>query len=225
MKRSIALFLSALSFGCATLPQRGRVALGDIKIPVRDLRYGSGLRVLVEEDHSAPRVAIANIVGVGSANEPAGKEGMSHFIEHLAFRARHDGKTKMWTMLENSGAAGINAYTAFDETLYHEVCATEALPQVLKLEGLRMAYPVENVDPKTFAVEREVVRNELRQRGETGYVGEVLARMQTALYPKEHPYVHPVVGSHESLLSVTPADVQTLPSRTKIGSGSTRTRG
>src|SRR5579871_5824615 len=124
MRRLNALLgVAVFATSCASFTQHRGVQMGDIKLPLRDLRYASGLRVIVEEDHSSHRVAIANVVGVGSANEPAGKEGMAHLIEHLAFRARHDGKTKMWSMLENAGAGGINAGTEFDQTIYHEVCA------------------------------------------------------------------------------------------------------
>ena len=78
----------------------------------------------------------------------------------------------------------------------------------MTLEGVRLTASVANVTPEVAAVEREVVRNELRQRNETGIYGSILSYVQAAVFPADHPYARPVIGSHESLSATTLEDAQ-----------------
>ena len=204
------LVLAALALSaCATaLPSRGQVLMRDVSFPLRDFRLPSGLRVVVEEDRRSPVVAVVALVGVGGSNDPVGKEGLAHVVEHLAFRARHSGSPSVWTRLEQLGAGRFNAFTSLDHTVYQTVVPREALPGMLKLEAQRLSAPLAGVTEQVFAVEREVVRNELRQRNETGFIGQVFHWVQETAFPAGHPYARPVVGSHESLSQLTLADAQ-----------------
>ncbi|MEZ4314878.1 MAG: insulinase family protein [Polyangiaceae bacterium] len=182
----------------------------DVKFPMRDFRFPSGLRVVVESDPRLPLVAVTSVVGVGSVNDPPGKEGLAHYVEHLTFRAKPDGKATIETLLGQAGAGSHNATTSFDRTTYYAIGPREALPGLLLVEALRLMAPVDNVAPETASVEREVVRNELRVRGETGYVGAAFAALQGALFPEKHPYRRPVIGTHDSLSSMTLEDARTF---------------
>ncbi len=186
MRLAVSLLLLSLA-SCATLPPRGRLAMRDVQFPVRDLRYASGLRVLVEQDSRRPVVAVVSLVGSGGASDPKGKEGLAHLVEHLTFRARGAERPSRWGQLESIGAGRLNAYTAFDATVYHEMAPRESLAELLRIEGERLAVPLQGVTPEIFAVEREVVRNELRERNETGFVGQVLSFVQQASFPEDHP--------------------------------------
>ncbi len=201
---AVSLLLSA----CATLPQRGQIVMRDVSFPLRDFRFPSGLRVVVEQDTRSPAVAVVAVVGAGGSSDPAGKEGLAHVVEHLAFRSRHAGGPSMWTRLEASGAGHYNASTSLDYTSYETMGPKEALPTLLKMEGQRLAAPLAGVSPEVFAVEREVVRNELRQRNETGYVGQVFSWMNAASFPVDHPYARPIIGTHETLSALTLPDAQ-----------------
>ncbi|RJS25289.1 insulinase family protein [Corallococcus sp. H22C18031201] len=203
------LSLLALTLGgCATVPPRGQLVMRDTAFPLRDFRLGSGLRVVVEQDSRAPVVAVAALVGVGSSNDPQGKEGLAHLVEHLAFRARHGGTASVWTRLEQSGAGRFNAFTGMDHTVYETMGPRESLPALLALEGQRLAAPLDGVTPDVFTVEREVVRNELRQRNESGYVGKVTNWAFENAFPEGHPYARPGIGTHASLTATTLADAQ-----------------
>jgi zinc protease len=190
------------------LPDRGKVVMRDVNFPLRDFRLPSGLRVIVEEDRRAPVVAVVALVGVGGSGDPAGKEGLAHFVEHLAFRARHAGGPSVWTRLELAGAGQFNAFTSLDHTVYQTLVPREALPELLKLEAQRLAAPLEGVTEEAFAVEREVVRNELRQRNETGFVGQIFHWIQETSFPAGHPYARSVIGTHDSLSRITLGDAQ-----------------
>jgi zinc protease len=192
--------------GCAHLPPPG-LHMSDAKFPIREITLPSGMRILIEEDHRSPVVGVVSVVGAGSANDPKGREGLAHFIEHLTFRARPDGKTGLWNMLEYSGTGALNAFTGLDTTTFYEFGPKESLESLLTIEASRLSNPITNLDDDTFNVEREVVRNELRERNETGYPSQVLSWVQSALFPEGHPYARPGIGTHESLSAITRSDV------------------
>ncbi|MFO0594816.1 MAG: insulinase family protein [Myxococcaceae bacterium] len=192
-----AVLVGLISSGCAGLLPN-RPVMADTKFRMREFRLANGLRVIVEEDHAAPLVAVVTVVGVGSAGDPAGKAGLAHLLEHLAFRAKPGGKDTAWNQLERAGVGFLNASTSFDQTIYMESGSKDLLPTLLQIELGRMLDPLNGVDQKTFLVERDVVRNELRQRGENS-VGPAFNVLQGLAFPPDHPYSQPVGGSHTTL--------------------------
>jgi zinc protease len=204
----ILVLVVALLCACSATPAPRALVMRDVSFPLRDLRFPSGLRVVVEEDHRAPLVGVFMLVGVGSTSDPPGKEGLAHYVEHLAFRSKPDGNNSVWNLIERAGAGAWNAFTGLDETVYYEIGPKEALPSLVLLEGVRLLAPVANVTPEVAAVELEVVRNELRERNETGFFGSILGDMQAAVFPAGHPYARPIIGTHDSLSAVTLDDAQ-----------------
>lgn len=197
--------VSLLSTGCSTLP-RGPM-LPDTSFRMRELKLANGLRVIVEEDHATPLVGVFTVVGVGSSGDPEGKAGLAHLLEHLAFRAKPGGKDTAWNQLEGAGVGFLNASTSFDETIYMNVGSKELLPRLIAIEVGRMIDPLNGVDQGVLDVEREVVRNELRQRGENA-IGPAFNFIQEAVFPAGHPYARPVGGSHETLSAIQMDDVK-----------------
>src|SRR4051794_16829712 len=65
----------------------GASSTAEAKFRLRDFKLKSGLRIIVEEERAAPIAGVVSVVGVGSANDPPGKEGLAHLVEHLTFRA------------------------------------------------------------------------------------------------------------------------------------------
>jgi zinc protease len=198
----VTLLLLSVSLSCATLPRPGKPNLPDVQFRMRDFRLANGMRIIVEEDHASPLVGIFTNVGVGSSGDPTGREGLAHLIEHLAFRSKPTGKMTSWNQLEFAGVGLLNASTWFDNTMYYEVGSKDLLQKLLTIESARLFNPMAGVDQQTFDVEREVVRNELRQRGEN-VVGPALTFLQEAVFPPSHHYFRPVGGSHESLTAIT----------------------
>lgn len=201
MRRLAPLSLAVLA-ACASLPPPGRPALPDVQFRIRDFRLANGLRILVEEDHGSPLVGVFTCVGVGSSGDPAGRDGLAHLIEHLMFRNKADGRNTMWDRLETSGIGILNAYTYFDNTMYFEVGSKDILDKMLQIEGARLSSPLAGVDEAVFNVEREVVRNELRQRGET-QIGPAVEWLQELVFPKGSTMARPIGGSHESLTAIS----------------------
>jgi zinc protease len=189
----------------------------DLRLPAyslasRDLRFPSGLRVILQSDHSQPVVSLTMYVDRGSTSDPVGKEGIAHFVEHLWFRSKHinpntkERLPKVWDILSELGC-NLNASTADDWTNYMSVCPSSSLPQLLKLESLRLSEAVEGVEPEVVSIEREVIRNELRMRYENSWF-TAMPYLFEHLYPAGHPYARLGIGSHESLLNINLGDIQ-----------------
>jgi zinc protease len=190
------------------VPPDGVVIRGDVAFKMVNLVLPSGMRIVVEEDRSQPLVAMVAIVDVGSAQDPVGKEGLAHLVEHLTFRAKPDGKLQRSNLLSFAGAGSWNAFTSHDLTRYIAVGPTEALPQLLTIEGNRLLAPLAGVDARAFEVERGVVKNEIFERDEHGRSTAVETHLFGALYPQGHPYHRPVAGNEASVSSLTLADAE-----------------
>ncbi|MEN0065782.1 MAG: insulinase family protein [Myxococcota bacterium] len=174
----------------------------------RSFQFPSGLRVIMQPDHSAPIVAITTYIDHGSTSDPQGKEGIAHFLEHLWFKSRHidDSQVKTWDVLEDLGC-NLNASTSMDWTNYMSVCPKAALPTLMRFASLRLTNTINGVRPEEVDSEREVIRNELRMRGQM----EGRAIYQYALeslFTGDHPYGRLGIGSHDTLDSITLEDIR-----------------
>src|SRR5262249_55209991 len=89
------LAVPPLYLACHSLPAPGHIGIREITLQANSFRLKSGLRLIVEEDHSSPVVGVVAVVGVGSSSDPQGKEGLAHFVEHLSFRSRPDAKSSI----------------------------------------------------------------------------------------------------------------------------------
>ena len=184
-----------------------RLKLKPYQLSGSDFPMPSGLRVFFQEDHSQPSVIVTAVVGAGGVDDPPGMQGLAHLVEHLCFRAKHGDQPKVMDELKFMGGM-FNAFTQLDTTTYYTVAPADALFGLLQNEAQRMLNPIEGVTQEVLDVEREVVRNELRQRTETSISNKVFDRIDTLLYPEGHPYHRSVSGSHGSLDRIKLADVQ-----------------
>jgi zinc protease len=169
--------------------------------PQHDVQLPSGLRVVVQEDHSTPLVVVAAVYNTGAADDPAGASGLAHLVEHLAFRAR-DGKAPLAERLKHAGAT-FNALTRVGSTTYYAVAHRDALPELLALEGERLGHPLAGVTAQDLEIERKVVINEGRQRQLDASAPRVLSELQAQLFPAGHPLAQSINGTDQSLASLT----------------------
>jgi zinc protease len=212
----LSLSLATLAFtlmGCpkATGPERPSMGLqlDDYSLNTYDYCFASGLRVLLQEDHTQPIVSVTEVIDRGSDADPVGKEGIAHLVEHLWFRSFEDENTpKVWDMLDEMGTQ-LNAFTSADVTAYMTITPSNSLRDVLQLEARRLmgAESVNGVVPQDVSIETEVVRNELRMRTENT-AGMGFHYVYGKLYPEGHPYHRLTIGTHDSLDSITLEDVQ-----------------
>jgi len=167
--------------------------------PVESTRLGNGLRVLVSEDHAAPVVAVNLWYDVGSRHEPEGQTGFAHLFEHLMFEGSvHVPKAEHMRLIQGSGG-NLNATTNPDRTNYFETVPAEHLELALWLEADRMGALVPALTQETLDNQREVVKNERRQRYDNVPYGDAWLRLLPLLYPPGHPYHHATIGSMADL--------------------------
>ena len=189
------------------VPAKKSISINPFGFPLGSITYPSGLTVLVERDTRTSLAGVFLVVGVGASSDPVGKEGLAHLVEHLTFRSRSQGGTEFSGLLRQAGSILENAQTNLDSTVYYEVGALAALPELLETEGHRMLSAIEQIPEDVRATELEVVKSELRLRNETGYVGNVIGALQGMVFPAGHAYARPVIGTRDSLATIGPADV------------------
>ncbi len=160
----------------------------------------NGLHVILHEDSSTPIVAISVMYHVGSKNENPERTGMAHFFEHLLFEGSENiSRGEFDDYIENSGGSN-NAYTSNDKTYYHEVLPSNQIELGLWLESERMLHA--KVEPIGIETQREVVKEEKRQRVDNQPYGTMIGEMMKRAY-LEHPYKWTVIGSMEHLNAAT----------------------
>jgi predicted Zn-dependent peptidase len=163
--------------------------------PIETTRLDNGLRVVVSEDRKVPVVAVNLWYDVGSRHEPDGQTGFAHLFEHLMFEGSVNvAKTEHMKLIQGCGGS-LNATTNPDRTNYFDTVPAEHLELVLWLEADRMGGLVPALTQETLDNQREVVKNERRQRYENVPYGDAWLRLLPLLYPPGHPYHHPTIGS------------------------------
>lgn len=173
--------------------------------PVKFERYtlGNGLKVILHEEHSTPIVVVSVLYHVGSKNENPQRTGFAHFFEHLLFEGSDNvGRGEFDKYL--SGAGGVNnANTSQDRTYYYEILPSNQVPLALWLESERMLHA--KVETKGIETQRQVVKEERRQRIDNQPYGRFLEEMAVRLF-KQHPYRWTPIGSMEHLDNATESD-------------------
>jgi zinc protease len=168
----------------------------------------NGLEVILHEDHSTPIITVDTWYHVGSGDELVGRTGFAHLFEHIMFMgSEHVGVGQFDQLLEAAGANN-NGSTSEDRTNYFEVLPSNALPLALWLDSDRMGYLLPTMDLPKVDLQRDVVKNERRQRVDNVPYGRADEIILAALYPKSHPYSWPVIGSMADLSAASLADVQ-----------------
>ena len=123
----------------------------------------NGLRVILHEDHSTPVVAVNVWYHVGSKNESAGRTGFAHLFEHMMFQGFQGYPYAFGATMDELGASR-NGSTNTDRTNYFEVVPSNFLETALFMEAGRMGRLLETVTQERLDNQRDVVKNEKRQR-------------------------------------------------------------
>jgi zinc protease len=168
----------------------------------------NGLEVVLHEDHSTPIVVVNTWYKVGSGDEKPGRTGFAHLFEHIMFMGSENvpvGQFDKW--LEAAGGNN-NGSTTEDRTNYYESMPSNALPLALWLDADRMGKLLPVMDQTKLDLQRDVVKNERRQRVDNVPYGRSNETILAALYPANHPYHWPVIGSMADLSAASLDDVK-----------------
>lgn len=169
----------------------------------------NGLDVILHVDKSDPVVAIDLAAHVGSGREIAGRTGFAHLFEHLLFldseNLGYGGLDEMNTRI---GGEGTNGFTTNDMTQYFQAVPADALEKIIWAEADKLGYFINTVTQDVVDNEKQVVKNEKRQRVDNQPYGHNLYIVSKALYPEDHPYNWQVIGSLADLDAATLKDVK-----------------
>jgi zinc protease len=183
--------------------------------PFEQYRLPNGLDVVLHVEHRVPIVHVEVWYKVGSKDEVAGKTGFAHLFEHMMFQGtKHIPEDAYFKYLSQAGASARNGSTSTDRTNYFETLPASQLELGLWLESSRMGFLLDRPSFKeTFANQRDVVKNERRQRVENVPLGAVSRLELETLFPVGHPYRHEVIGSMEDLDAASEADLKDFYNR------------
>jgi zinc protease len=165
----------------------------------------NGLKVFSSQDKTTPNVSVQVWYGVGSKDDPVGRSGFAHLFEHLMFKATRDMPSETLDRLTEDAGGFNNAFTADDMTAYYEVVPASHLERLLFAESQRLGALV--VDEDVFKSERDVVKEELRQRVLADPYGRFFSLAIPQASYTAHPYKRPGIGSIEELDAATIDDV------------------
>ncbi len=178
-------------------------------INTEKFKLDNGLTVILHVDKSDPVVAVALTAHVGSAREKPGRTGFAHLFEHLLFLDSENlGKGGLDKLSTRVGGSGANGSTSNDWTNYFQTVPSDALEKMLWAEADKLGFFINTVNDQVLAKEKEVVKNEKRQRTDNQPYGHTEYIVRKNLYPADHPYHWDVIGSLEDLQSATLADVK-----------------
>ena len=195
------LFVASLA--AATLASGQSLRLEKYVLP-------NGLTVILQEDHHLPIVETNIWVHVGSKDEPAHRTGFAHLFEHLMFMGTKRVPRGQFDAIMEAGGGDNNADTAEDRTEFYDNGPSSLLPTLLWLEADRFETLGRDIDQTKLDLQREVVKNELRQSYENAPYGPSYLAVNPLIYPDSHPYHIPVIGLKEDLNAATVGDVQSF---------------
>ena len=181
----------------------------DPKVPFEKYVLSNGLEVILHQDRRVPLVAVDVWYHVGSGDETVGKTGFAHLFEHMMFQgSTHVGEDQHFEILQKIGASEVNGSTNSDRTNYYEVVPANQIETALWLESDRMGWLLPLLNDASLGNQRDVVRNERRQRYDNVPYGKDRFASAAALFPEGHPLRYLTIGRHEDLERASAEDVK-----------------
>ncbi len=177
----------------------GQVRFSSAQDALRQFTMENGLKVILKENRTAPVVALQIWARVGSADEKDEEAGMCHFIEHMIFKGTEKRKVREMAREIESLGGRINAYTSYDQTVYHITIASRY--EDTALEILADAIQHSAFDPLELEKEREVILEEIRM-GKDNPSNRLFQQSMAALFQK-HPYRRPIIGFENAIRAIT----------------------
>ncbi len=166
----------------------------------------NGLHLIIKEDRRAPVVMTQIWYGVGSNDEPVGKGGLSHFLEHLMFKDTPSVSGDEFNRLIGHYGGHANAYTSADVTVYHEILPANRYAMALELEANRMKHVL--FKPEQIESERQVIQEERRSGTDDNPEAKASERLCAFIYG-DTPRGRPVIGSMADISTLSMDDLQT----------------
>jgi len=157
-------------------------------------KLANGLELIGEVNRSAKSVAVGFFVHTGARDEPPGLHGVSHFLEHMAFKGTPNRSAEQINREFDDIGARYNAFTSEENTVYWGAVLPEYLPKLIELLADIMR---PSLDERAFEMERQVILEEIRMYEDlpSWVVYEQAARE----FFGSHPLGNSVLGSHDTV--------------------------
>jgi zinc protease len=176
-------------------------------LAVKQFSLDNGLRVAIVVDTTTPIFTYQTWFKVGSADEPAGRQGLAHLFEHMMFRkTSHYEMGEFERIVNNNGGTGINAYTSRDQTVYFFTFPNDKLEIATDLEADRMTNLL--IDAEMFETEKGAVITE-KNRG-LDDPGRYLWEEVYKLAYTKHNYRYSTIGEVQSIRNFTVEDARSF---------------
>jgi zinc protease len=184
-----------------------RTIASPVDLTFETYRLANGLNVVLSVDRSVPVTAVNLWYHVGSANEQPGRTGFAHLFEHMMFQGSENvGDDEHFRLIQEAGGT-LNGSTNADRTNYFQAVPSNFLERVLWQEADRMGFMLPALTLEKLDNQRSVVQNERRQNYDNAPYGTASETILAALYPPDHPYSWPTIGSLEDLDAASLEDV------------------
>lgn len=164
----------------------------------------NGMQVVVVENRRAPVVTHVVWYKTGALDEPAGRSGVAHFLEHLMFKGTETAPDGAFSEIVARLGGRENAFTSRDATGYYQTIAREHLETVMALEADRMTNLI--FEDSEIDTERSVVLEERNQRVENSPAALLGEHVNASLY-LNHPYRRPIIGWRHEIEGLTQNDL------------------
>ncbi len=181
--------------GAHALTPQPAAASGHGAADIAHFTLDNGMEVVAIPDRRSPVVTHMVWYKNGSADDPLGKSGIAHFLEHLMFKGTKNHPQGEFSKLVAELGGQENAFTSYDYTAYFQRIGAEHLPTVMRFEADRMTNLI--LTDEVVGPERDVVLEERRMRTENDPAAQLDEAVQAALFA-HHPYGTPIIGwNHE----------------------------
>lgn len=170
----------------------------------------NGLRVVIVRNALSEAFAQMLWVSAGAVDDPEGKAGVAHYLEHMMFKDTKRLEAGDFSASIAARGGKDNAFTDADSTAYHITIGTETLGLAMALEAERLDALL--LDPSKVETERAVILNERRERTQ----GDPAAAFQeefTKTFWSGHPYGRPIIGEERTIKNITVEDLQAFYKR------------
>ena len=173
--------------------------------PLQQAEFKNGVKLIVEEDHSAPVAMVQIWLKVGGRDELPGKTGLAHVFEHMMFKGSKKLAPGEYSKRISAMGGNDNAFTSTDFTAYFETVPSKRVSEVLAMEAERFANL--RLRDEDFQKEIRVIMEERRMRTEDDPNSRMFEELSAASL-RLHPYRNPVIGWMQDLEKLTIEDVK-----------------
>ncbi len=166
----------------------------------------NGLRVVLAESRRVPVVSHYVFYGAGGGEDPAGKSGTAHFLEHMMFKGSRTVAPGDLSLIVAREGGQDNAFTSRDVTAYHQTVEASRLALVMRMEADRFAHPL--LPEGTLEPERAVILEERNQRTSSNPRGRFWEGFEAAMWGPQHWHGRPIIGWEDEIRAISLDDLR-----------------